>query len=304
MSHTNITLDMREDMLGERAALSVLLSSFNNDRNSGTAVDSVHSPWQLKPAIQANTPKRATTKAVVAYKSMLPAITEDKTKHKNIWINKEEAPREKMLNKGVEFLTDSELLAIFLRVGYKGKNVMELAQELVSSKGLTWLLTSNYKEFSGYKGLGPSHYVQLRAVMELARRYLEDVMLRKSEALKSPTKLRSFLCHSIGDSPCEIFACLFLDAKNRMLEYKEMFRGTIHSASVYPREIIRHALYVNAASILIAHNHPSGAIKPSGSDKLMTSSIRDACVLMDIRLIDHIIVSGNKSLSFLEEGLL
>ncbi|MCH9666242.1 MAG: DNA repair protein RadC [Gammaproteobacteria bacterium] len=209
-----------------------------------------------------------------------------------------------MLNKGVEFLTDSELLAIFLRVGYKGKNVMDLAQELVASKGLTWLLTSNYKDFSGYKGLGTSHYVQLRAVMELARRYLEDVMLRQSETLNSPTKLRSFLCHSIGDSPCEIFACLFMDGKNRMLEYKEMFSGTIHSASVYPREIIRHALYVNAANLVIAHNHPSGAVKPSGADKLLTSSIRDACVLMDIRLLDHIIVSGNKSLSFLEEGLL
>ncbi|MBE8182524.1 MAG: JAB domain-containing protein [Candidatus Portiera sp.] len=225
-------------------------------------------------------------------------------KRKEIWRNKEDAPREKLMKKGVEFLSDSELLAIFLRVGYKGKNVMELAQDVIATKGLSWLLTANSKEFCDYKGLGPSHYVQLRAVMELARRYLEEVMLRQSESLNSPTKIKNFLCHRLGDSTREVFACLFMDNKNRVIEYKELFSGTIDSANVYPREIIRHALQVNAAGLVVVHNHPSGSVKPSVADKHITGVIKDACELMEIRLLDHIIVSGNKSLSFLEDGLL
>lgn len=225
-------------------------------------------------------------------------------KRKVIWENKQEAPREKIINKGAEFLNDSELLAIFLRVGYKHKNVMELAQELISDKGLSWLFKANRKEFCDYKGLGPSHYVQLRAVMELASRYLEDIMLRQSDSLNSPTKIKKFLCHRLGDSSREVFACLFMDNKNRVIEYKELFSGTIDSANVYPREIIRHALEVNAASLIVVHNHPSGSVKPSVADKHITGVIKSACELMEIRLLDHIIVSGNQSLSFLEEGLI
>lgn len=221
-----------------------------------------------------------------------------------IWKNKQDAPREKLMLKGVEYLSDSELLAIFLRVGYKGKNVIELAEDVIADKGLSWLIQANRKEFCSYKGLGVSHYVQLRAVMELARRYLEDVMLRKSEALTSPNRIREFLCHHLGDRRREVFGCIFMDNKNRVIEYKEIFSGTIDSTIVFPREIMRIALELNAVCLILVHNHPSGSVRPSTGDKKVTKLIQDACEIMDMKLLDHIIVSGNRSLSFMEEGLL
>lgn len=227
------------------------------------------------------------------------------TAHKESkWQYKERSPREKLIEQGPQYLSDAELLAIFLRVGYAGKNVMVLANELVERRGLKWLLTSNIKEFRTEKGLGKSSYVQLQAVMELGRRYLEDVMKRETGPINSTTRMREYLVYCLGDKPREIFACIFMDNRHRVLKYVEIFAGTIDSARVHPREIIKMALAMNAAAIAIAHNHPSGIVDPSEADKCITQKIKSACELVDIRLLDHFILSGNKSLSFAEEGLL
>ena len=220
------------------------------------------------------------------------------------WLYKEQSPREKLIERGPRYLSDAELLAIFLRVGYAGKNVLVLANELIEKKGLKWLLTSNIKDFCEEKGLGPSCYVQLQAVMELGQRYLKDVMRRESDPINSTDKMREYLVYCLGDKPREIFACIFLDNRHRVLKYAEIFSGTIDSASVHPREVIKMALAMNAAAIAIAHNHPSGMVEPSEADKCITQKIKSACELVDIRLLDHFILSGNKSLSFAEEGLL
>lgn len=249
-------------------------------------------------------PTKKRVPKVSAVKDPAISATHPATKPPGPWLDIKDAPREKLLRKGVKHLSDSELLAIFLRVGYKDKNVMELAKELIDLKGLNWLLNANFKEFCSHKGLGQSHYVQLRAVMELGSRYLEDVMKRETLPMNSPSKVREYLCYKLGDSPREVFACVFMDNKNRVLEYKEIFSGTIDSANVYPREIITYALRVNAASMVIVHNHPSGCPRPSEADKRITILIKEACNLMNIQLLDHIIVSGSESFSFLEEDLL
>lgn len=220
------------------------------------------------------------------------------------WKYQEEAPREKLLQKGAQSLSDAELLAIFLRVGYRGKNVLELASELINHHGLKWLLSASRTDFCSKKGLGDAKYVQLQAVMELARRYLEDLMKRETSALGSSNKMRKYLMYKLGDSPNEKFACIFMDNKLRVLEYREMFNGTVDSAPIYPREIVKQALSVNAVNLVVAHNHPSGVTEPSYADKYSTELIKSACEIMGIRLIDHYIISGNKVLSFTEEGLL
>ena len=220
------------------------------------------------------------------------------------WKIAADAPREKLLQKGAEYLSDTELLAIFLRVGYRGKNVMELAADLIREQGLQWLLTANRDDFCSKKGLGNAKYVQLQSVMELARRYLEDVMKRESSPITSSKKLKEYLMHKLGASPREIFACIFMDSRYRVLEYREMFTGTIDVATVHPREIMRRALEVNAAHLIIAHNHPSGMLKPSAADKYATQTIKSACDLLNIELIDHFIISGTDTLSFAEHGLL
>ena len=220
------------------------------------------------------------------------------------WKIAADAPREKLLQKGAEHLSDTELLAIFLRVGYRGKNVMELAADLVREQGLQWLLTASRDDFCSKKGLGNAKYVQLQSVMELARRYLEDVMKRESSPITSSKKLKEYLMHKLGASPREIFACIFMDSRYRVLEYREMFTGTIDVATVHPREIMRRALEVNAAHLIIAHNHPSGMLKPSAADKYATQTIKSACDLLNIELIDHFIISGTDTLSFAEHGLL
>ena len=222
----------------------------------------------------------------------------------NKWFSKEQSPREKLIERGPQYLSDAELLAIFLRVGYAGKNVLVLASELIEKRGLKWLLTSDLKDFCTEKGLGKSSYVQLQAVMELGQRYLKDVMKRETDPINSTDKMRDYLVYRLGDKQREIFACIFLDNRHRVLKYVELFSGTIDTASVYPREIIKMALQMNAAALAVAHNHPSGIVEPSEADKSITQKIKSACELVDIRLLDHFILSGDRSLSFAEEGLL
>ena len=219
-------------------------------------------------------------------------------------LSKHGGPREKLIEQGARHLSDAELLAIFLRVGYAGKNVMTLANELVDEYGLGWLLSSPMKEFCQVKGLGKSHYVQFQAVMELAQRYLQDVMKRETDVIESSEAMKSYLVHLLGGQTNEVFACIFLDNRHRVIRFEKLFYGTIDFTPIFPREIIRKALELNSAALVIAHNHPSGLVDPSKADKDMTITIKKACSLVDICLLDQIIVSGVHSLSFAEEGLI
>lgn len=215
----------------------------------------------------------------------------------------EDRPREKLLKKGAEALTDAELLAIFLRTGIKGKTAVDLARELLAkSGGLAPLLSADQKSFCQGKGLGQAKYVQMQAVVEMSRRFLEEKMYR-GDAISNVDDVKKYLQSRLQHYPFEVFACLFLDNKHRVIEYEELFRGTIDAATVHPREVVRRVLHHNAAAIVLAHNHPSGLAEPSQSDNLITQKLKDSLQLIDVRLLDHFIV-GDELVSFAERGLL
>ena len=215
----------------------------------------------------------------------------------------EDRPREKLLNKGAEALTDAELLAIFLRTGIKGKSAVDLARDLLSeSGGLAPLLRADEKSFCQGKGLGQAKYVQMQAVVEMSRRYLEENM-KRGDAMNNVSDVKKYLNSRLQQYPFEVFACLFLDNKHRVIEYEELFRGTIDAASVHPREIVRRVLHHNAAAIVLAHNHPSGVAEPSQADNAITQKIKDALEMIDVRVLDHFII-GDNVVSFAERGLL
>ena len=215
----------------------------------------------------------------------------------------EDRPREKLLNKGAEALTDAELLAIFLRTGIKGKSAVDLARDLLSeSGGLAPLLRADEKSFCQGKGLGQAKYVQMQAVVEMSRRYLEENM-KRGDAMNNVSDVKKYLKSRLQQYPFEVFACLFLDNKHRVIEYEELFRGTIDAASVHPREIVRRVLHHNAAAIVLAHNHPSGVAEPSQADNAITQKIKDALEMIDVRVLDHFVI-GDDVVSFAERGLL
>ena len=215
----------------------------------------------------------------------------------------EERPREKLLIKGAEALTDAELLAIFLRTGIKGKTAVDLARDLLEETGgLTPLLSANEKRFCKSKGLGQAKYVQLQAVVEMSRRYLQE-KLQRGDVMSNVTDVKNYLKARLQHYPFEVFSCLFLDNKHRVIEYEELFRGTIDSASVHPREVVRRVLEHNAAAIVLAHNHPSGVAEPSQSDQDITYKLKQALNMIDVRVLDHFII-GDDVISFAERGLL
>lgn len=215
----------------------------------------------------------------------------------------EDRPREKLLMRGAEMLSDAELLAIFLRTGIKGKTAVDLARDILKdSGGLRQLLGSDEGQFCKSKGLGQAKFVQLKAVVEMSRRYLEEHITR-GDALKDVNAVRNYLCHQLRGYPYEVFACLFLDNKHRVIEYEEMFRGTIDSASVHPREVLRRAIHHNAAAVIFAHNHPSGVAEPSQSDHSITDKLKDVLGMVDVRVLDHFII-GDEVVSFAEKGYL
>lgn len=215
----------------------------------------------------------------------------------------EDRPRDKLLAKGAEALTDAELLAIFLRTGIKGKSAVDLARELLEETGgLASLLSANEKSFCQSKGLGQAKYVQMKAVVEMSRRYLEEKM-KRGDAMNNVSDVKQYLKSRLQQYPFEVFACLFLDSKHRVIEYEELFRGTIDAASVHPREIIRQVLHHNAAAIVLSHNHPSGIPEPSQADIAITQKIKSSLEIIDVRLLDHFII-GDKVVSFAEKGLL
>ena len=215
----------------------------------------------------------------------------------------EERPREKLIQRGAQSLSDAELLAIFLRTGIRGKTAVDLARELIDGfGGLRPLLQAEEHRFCEAKGLGRAKYVQLQAVLEMGRRHLFE-RLQRGEALGSPDDTRRYLSARLREYPFEVFACLFLDSQHRVLAFEELFRGTIDGASVHPREVVKRALKHNAAALIFAHNHPSGIAEPSQADRRITRRLQEALALVDIRVLDHCVV-GDEVVSFAERGLL
>ncbi len=215
----------------------------------------------------------------------------------------EERPREKLLIQGANALSDAELLAIFLRTGTPGKSAVDLAHDLLLEHGcLRNLVAADMQTFCKSKGLGEAKYVQLQACVEMSRRYFAE-KLKRGDELTSASVVRDYLKGKLRDYSHEVFACLFLDNRHRVIEFEELFTGTIDGASVYPREVVKRALAHNAAAIIFAHNHPSGVAEPSESDKRITQRLKDALALIDVRVLDHFVV-GDELISFAERGLL
>ncbi|MDB1122466.1 RadC family protein [Vibrio algarum] len=216
----------------------------------------------------------------------------------------ESQPREKLLLRGAQSLSDAELLAIFLRTGIKGMNVVALSDFLISDFGsLRKLFSCSKEEFCRHKGLGEAKFAQLQAVLEMAKRHLAET-ISKGDILSAPSNTRLYLSSRLRDRDREAFLILYLDSQHHVILDEVLFEGTINAANVYPREVVKRALYHNAASIIVAHNHPSGVAEPSSSDKRITDRISDALALVDIRLLDHFIVGDGEVMSFAERGLL
>lgn len=214
-----------------------------------------------------------------------------------------ERPREKLLQRGAQALSDAELLAIFLRTGITGKTAVDLARELLASfGGLRPLIDATQIEFCHAKGLGAAKFVQLQATMEIARRHLLETLCRES-ALTSPALTRQYLKARLRDYRHEVFMALFLDSQHQVLAAEELFQGSIDGASVYPREVVKRCLFHNAAAVIFAHNHPSGIAEPSDADIRITKRLTQALGLIDVRVLDHVVV-GETLVSLAERGLL
>lgn len=212
-------------------------------------------------------------------------------------------PREKLLQRGPAALSDAELLALLLRTGIAGKNVLLLAQELVDAfGGVAGLLHSGADELGRIKGLGPAKRAELLAVVELARRALAQ-QIRQKPLFDSPQAVAHYLQLHFGHKPHEVFAVLFLDSQHRLLALEELFRGTLAQTSVYPREVVLRALHHHAAAVVLAHNHPSGAAEPSRADEMLTQTLKSALSLVDVRVLDHFVVTASACRSMAELGL-
>jgi len=213
-----------------------------------------------------------------------------------------ERPREKLLLQGVKALSDAELLAIFLRTGIAGKSAVDLARDLLRQfGGISALLRADRATFCAVKGLGEAKFTQLQAVLELARRHLSEQLVRET-VFNNPETVTDFVRAHLQDYEHEVFLVLFLDNRHRLIVAEELFRGTIDGAAVYPREVVKQALYHNAAALIFAHNHPSGIAEPSSADEQITARLKQALALMDIRLLDHIIVGSEGEVSLAARG--
>lgn len=223
-------------------------------------------------------------------------------------------PREKLLSRGPSALSDAELLAVLLRTGIVGKSVLQMADELLRVSGggdaerlpgfggISGLLHATPQDLERVKGLGAAKRAEILAVLELARRAVAE-RLRAREVLTDPASVRQFLQLHLAQKNHEVFAVLFLDNHNRLIALEEMFRGTLSQTSVYPREVALRALHHQASSVILAHNHPSGAVEPSRADEHLTRSLKAALALLDVRVLDHVIVAPGAALSMAERGL-
>lgn len=217
---------------------------------------------------------------------------------------KSERPRERLFKHGPSSLSDSELLAVFLRTGAKGKTAVDLARGLLLEfGGLKELLEAKEEAVTSKFGLGPAKYAQLQACLELGRRYLDQSM-PTTEVFESPAAVKKYLKSMVLHEDKEVFGCLFLNSKHRVLGFEILFLGTIDSASVYAREVVKRVLARNAAAVIFCHNHPSGDPEPSNCDVMLTENLRRSLAMVDVRVLDHIIVGGGEPLSMLEQGLI
>jgi len=215
-----------------------------------------------------------------------------------------ERPREKLLRLGPAALSEAELLAILLQTGTRGRSAVDMAREMLGEfRSLRGLLSADRSLVCRVPGLGSAKYALLQASLELARRHYAELM-QMGPALANPRATREFLRARLRDLDHELFCCLFLDNRHRVICFDEVFRGTIDGASVHPREVVKLALSRNAAAVILAHNHPSGVAEPSQADELITTRLREALALVDIRVLDHIVVGDGACVSFAERGLL
>lgn len=215
-----------------------------------------------------------------------------------------ERPREKLLEMGSQALSEAELLAILLGAGTRGLSAIDLARGLLTEFGsLRGVLTANRERLCAAHGLGPARYVSLQAALELTRRHYQQLM-STSSTLTNPRATREFMLMRLRDLPHEVFCCVYLDCRHRVIKFAELFRGTIDGASVHTREVVKEALAYNAAAVILAHNHPSGIAEPSQADELITRRLTQALALVDIRVLDHLVIGDGVCESFSERGLL
>lgn len=215
-----------------------------------------------------------------------------------------ERPREKLLKQGAASLSDAELLALFLRTGSQGKTAVDIGRELLCHfGGLRELLESSPQTLATYGGMGPARIAQLCAILELSQRYLAAGLHREG-ALTDPTQAGDYLKARLRAYPYEVFACLYLDNRHRVLAFEELFRGTIDGAAVYPREVVRRSLQHNAAAVIFAHNHPSGVAEPSQADRHITEQLVKALGLLEIRVLDHLVIGDDSWVSLASRGWL
>jgi len=216
----------------------------------------------------------------------------------------DERPREKLLAHGPGALSDAELLAIFLQTGVAGRTAVEVAREAIAHfGGLSKLLSAESKPFCSARGLGAARYALLQAALEISRRHV-FATVQSGDVLSSPEQVRHYLSMQLAGLEHEVFSGLFLDRRHRVIEYRELFRGTIDSAAVYPREVLKLCLSRNASAIIFAHNHPSGVAEPSDTDVRLTRKLTDALALIDVRVLDHLIIGQGVQTSLAERGLM
>ncbi|MBK7263642.1 MAG: DNA repair protein RadC [Rubrivivax sp.] len=216
----------------------------------------------------------------------------------------DQRPREKLLSRGAPSLADGELLALLLRTGLAGQGVFVLAQQLLQRfGGLHGLLSASADDLKTIKGLGPAKRAEILAVMEIARRAIAQP-LRHTPVFDSPQRVKDYLALQLSGLGHEVFAVLFLDHQHRLLVLEEMFRGTLTQTSVYPREVVRRAMALNAGAVILAHNHPSGLAEPSRADEYLTQSLKSALALVDVRVLDHLVVGQGQVVSMAERGIL
>lgn len=214
-----------------------------------------------------------------------------------------ERPREKLLKLGPEALSEAELIAIFLSSGMQGRSAVDVARDLLVQFGsLRGLLTADQRTVCASPGLGPARYAALQAALELARRHYHELM-QAGPLLTNPRNTHEYLRMRLRDLKHEVFCCLYLDNRNRVIACEELFRGTIDGATVHPREVVKHALAHNAAAVILAHNHPSGVAEPSQADELITRKIKEALSTVDIAVLDHLVVGDGVCESMAERGM-